>query len=253
MSRQARPRRRATETCSGWAGYALLAPPPRSERRQLEHGCRCGRAGAQDSPPRAASDAARPSRRSRSPPVLRLLITRPGGVSPRSHSSHWSNSLRASGAGRSIPRGYRHGSESEVAHPDSVRRRHRRLGRTPVPPVSGITAAATGLRASRHRHCLRRGLRRLRRGARLRPRHSRLPAWPERRGHAARSASCVRTDSPRQGRRVGSRACARRTRVRMSPAGSAKGKPPTAARWSSATARPLPPRPDLARVRRRPR
>ena len=44
--------------------------------------------------------ADRPCKSSRRPAVLRLLITRPGGVSPRSHSSQWSRSLRGSGSGR---------------------------------------------------------------------------------------------------------------------------------------------------------
>lgn len=34
-------------------------------------------------------------------------MTRPGGVSPRSHSIQWASSLAGSGGGRSIPAGYR--------------------------------------------------------------------------------------------------------------------------------------------------
>ena len=52
------------------------------------------------------SDSTSDSSSSRIPPVFRLLMTLPGGVSPRSHSSHWASSLTGSGGGFSMTRGY---------------------------------------------------------------------------------------------------------------------------------------------------
>ena len=78
------------------------------------------------------------------------------------------------------------------------------------------------------------------------------PAWPEPRGRAVRSASYVRTDSPRPRLFAGSPSSARRTPARTCPAGSATGTPPTVAPRSSATARPLRPSPAPATARPRP-
>src|SRR5262249_52454642 len=73
-----RPRRRITPLRPWWSG---------DELRPASFGHVVG------------VDCARCSSNSRSPPVLRLLITRPGGVSPRSHSIQNASSLAGSGAG----------------------------------------------------------------------------------------------------------------------------------------------------------
>src|SRR5207302_6737444 len=75
------PRRGTTGTGAGGAGDALGTAPRAHDW--------------------AAFAATRLSSSSRSPAVFRLLMTRPGGVSPRSHSIQYASSFDGSGGGRS--------------------------------------------------------------------------------------------------------------------------------------------------------